>query len=178
MKRRTAIRNIVIIGAGAALLPACQETGKSAIVYKNLPLDAAQQDMLAELSETILPKTKDFIGAKDLKAHEFVLTMVNDCNSPENQATFMQGLKDFSAHFHKNSGEAFEKATQKQRIDYLKKLEENKDGKIPEISFYRSVKRYTVQAFTSSKEYMTDIRKYKLVPGSKFKGCVSVKAVV
>ena len=51
---------------------------------------------------------------------------------------------------------------------------EKKD--IPEdaLKFYGTVKRYTVQSFTSSKEYMTDIRKYEMVPGPDFKGCVPV----
>ena len=44
--------------------------------------------MLAELAETIIPKTKNFIGAKDLKAHEFLLTMVDDCMAPEDQKVF------------------------------------------------------------------------------------------
>ena len=52
-------------------------------------------------------------------------------------------------------------------------IENKKD--IPEdlLKFYGTVKRYTVQSFTSSKEYLTDIRKYKMVPGPDFKGCVT-----
>ena len=54
----------------------------------------------------------------------------------------------------------------------LKDIENKKD--IPEdaLIFYGTVKRYTVQSFTSSKEYMIDIRKYKMAPGPVFKGCV------
>ena len=32
--------------------------------------------MLAELTETIIPKTNNFIGAKDLKSHEFILQSI------------------------------------------------------------------------------------------------------
>jgi hypothetical protein len=40
------------------------------------------------------------------------------------------------------------------------------------LQFYKTTKRHTVQAFTTSKQYMTEVRHYKIVPGSNFKGCV------
>ena len=82
MNRRTAIRNVVIVSAGAGLLPACMQENKNSIPLKNISVSASYQDMLAELCESIIPKTKNFIGAKELKAHEFVLTMIDDCASP------------------------------------------------------------------------------------------------
>ena len=47
---------------------------------------------------------------------------------------------------------------------------------IPEnaLKFYGTVKRYTLQSFTSSEKYLLDIRKYKQTPGGDFKGCVPV----
>ena len=38
----------------------------------------------------------------------------------------------------------------------------------------RFKKLYACKALLSSKEFMTDIRKYKLVPGPIYKGCVPV----
>jgi hypothetical protein len=54
-------------------------------------------------------------------------------------------------------------------------LEKKKD--IPEevLFFYETSRKHVLQAFTTSKEYMTDVLKYKMVPGSNFKGCVPVK---
>ncbi len=51
--------------------------------------------MLAELAETILPKT-DTPGAKDLAAHLFALKMVDDCYTKTNQEKYMKGMKDLN----------------------------------------------------------------------------------
>ena len=147
---------------------------KSALALKNIPLTASQEKMLAALSEAIIPKTNNFIGASDLKAHEFVLTMVDDCTSPEDQQKFITGMKGFDKLSHDKSGQIFPSFTPEQKKSLLMALEAKKD--IPEDvqHFYGTVKRYTVQCFTGSKQYMTDIRKYKMVPGPGFKGCVKV----
>ena len=172
MNRRTALRNVVIISAGAGLIPSCMQESKSSIPLKNISVSASYQDMLAELAEAIIPKTKNFIGAKELKAHEFVLTMIDDCASPEDQKKFTDGLKAFDKLSHDKHGQLFTSYTTKQKQALLTDIENKKD--IPEdaMKFYGTVKRYTVQSFTSSKEYMIDIRKYKMVPGPVFKGCV------
>ena len=133
--------------------------------------------MLAELAEAILPRTNNFVGAKDIKSHEFILTMVDDCFKPEDQKKFTEGLKAFDKLSHDKFGQLFTGFTSKQKNELLTALEVKKD--IPEdaLAFYGTVKRYTVQAFTSSKIYMTDVRHYKIVPGSKFKGCVPVTKI-
>ena len=42
MKRRTAIRNVVIISAGAGLLPSCMQDSKSSIPLKNISVSASR----------------------------------------------------------------------------------------------------------------------------------------
>ena len=175
MNRRTAIRNVVIISAGAGLLPSCLHNDKVVFPLKNISVTGSQQEMLAELAEAIIPKTKDFAGAKDLKAHEFLLTMVDDCYKPVDQKEFTEGLKSFDKLSHDKFGQLFTGYTTEQKNELLTALEAKKD--IPEdvLKLYATVKRHTVQAFTSSKEYLTEVRHYKIVPGSNFKGCVPVK---
>ena len=177
MNRRTAIRNVVIISAGAGLLPSCLSDDKCAIPLKNISITGSQEKMLAELAESVIPKTANFIGAKDLKAHEFVLTMVDDCTGAEDQKQFTDGLKAFDKLSHDKFGQLFTSYTDEQKHSLLADIENKKDIPADVVKFYGTVKRYTVQSFTSSKEYMTDVRKYKMVPGPNFKGCVPVKAV-
>jgi hypothetical protein len=173
MNRRKAIRNVIIISAGAGLLPSCLQRDKVSIPLKNISISGSEQEMLADLAESIIPKTKNFIGANDIKAHEFVLTMVDDCFNPEDQQKFKEGLKAFDKLSHDKFGQLFTSYTPKQKHALLADIENKKE--IPEeaLHFYGTVKRYTVQSFTSSKEYLVDVRKYKLVPGGDFKGCVA-----
>lgn len=175
MNRRLAIRNAVFFSAGVALLPACLQNEQAVFPLKNISVSSSEQGMLAELAEAILPKTNSFIGAKDLKAHEFILTMVDDCFTPADQLKFTDGFKAFDKLSHDKLGELFTSYSAVQKKELLSALEAKKG--IPEdaLNFYSTVKNYTVQCFTSSKQYMNDIRKYKMVPGSNFKGCVPVK---
>jgi hypothetical protein len=174
MNRRTAIRHVVIISAGAAILPSCSQQDKATILLKNISLSGSQEAMLAELAETIIPKTRDFIGAMDLKAHEFVLIMIDDCTGPEEQKKFMAGMKEFENACRKKWNTSFVKCTLQQKTELLRQAEKKRDLPEGAIHFYRTVKGYTLQSFTSSKPYMMDVRKYQFVPGSNFKGCVPV----
>jgi Gluconate 2-dehydrogenase subunit 3 len=174
MNRRTAIRNVIIISAGAGLLPSCVGDDKSSIVLKNISITGSQEKMLAALTEAIIPKTKNFIGAGDLKAHEFLLTMIDDCTTPEEQKKFSYGLEAFDKLSHDRFGQLFTSYTAAQKKGLLQSIESKKDVPEDVLKFYGTVKRYTLQSFTSSKDYLTDIRKYKIIPGSNFKGCVPV----
>jgi Gluconate 2-dehydrogenase subunit 3 len=174
MNRRTAIRNVIIFSAGASLLPACLQEDKSIVVLKNISVTGSQEKLLAALVDAIIPKTKNFIGATDLKAHEFVLIMTDDCSSPEDQKKFTDGLKVFDKLSHDKFGQLFTSCTSAQKKSLLSDLEKNKEVSEDALNFYKTVKRYTLQSFTSSKEYMTEIKKYQMIPGPNFKGCVNV----
>ena len=177
MKRRTAIRNLVIISAGTAFLPGCNNSGIAAIPLKNIEVSNKEQNMLAQLCETIIPKTKNFIGAKDLKSHQFLLIMIDDCSSPEEQKIFVSGLQVFDKLSHDKFGQIFTACTADQKKSLLTAIENKKDVPADALQFYATVKRYTLQSFTTCKEYMVDIKKYKMIPGPNFKGCVQVKNV-
>ena len=174
MNRRTAIRNVAIISAGAALLPSCHGADKTSFPLKHLSITDSQGKMLAALSDTIIPTTHTFIGARDLKSHEFVLTMVDDCAGPEEQKKFTTGLQSFEELCKEKWDRAFENCTLQQRNDLVAAIELKKFVPEPAAEFYNTVKRYTLQSFSSSKDFLTDIRKYKLVPGPNFKGCVPI----
>ena len=174
MNRRTAIRQVVFISAGAVLLPSCMQEDKPTLALKNLSLTGADEQMLATLSDTIIPKTSSFIGASDLKAHEFVLTMIDDCSSPEDQQQFIKGMKSFEESCKKKFDHSFIKCTPAEKTTWLQMLESKKDVPEEAVAFYQMTKRYTVQNFTSSKDFMTIVRNYKMVPGNNFKGCVPV----
>jgi len=173
MKRRTAIRNVIFFSAGAALLPSCvQQDSKVSIALKNLLITGEQEKALAELSEFILPTTA-VPGAKQLASHQFVLMMVDDCYKKEEQEEFVKGLQGFNDFSKKITGESFEKADAVKRTALLKQIEAKEN--IPEEikAFYDAAKRLTIQSFTGSKYYLTEVRKYEMVP-SRFHGCFPV----
>lgn len=175
MKRKTAIRNILIISAGAVLLPGCKNSDRPKIFLKNISLSGSDEELLANMTRLIIPKTKDFIGAEDLKSHEFLLVMMDDCNGPENQKKFTDGMKSFKEGCKKKFDNSFIRCTDQQKKDFLKELDINKNQNDFAVEFYKTVKGYTVQSYTTSKEYMLQIEGYNMVPGSNYKGRVPVK---
>lgn len=177
MKRRTAIRNVILVSAGAALLYSCQD--KATTVLKHIPLTGSEEDLLAELTETILPKT-DFIGAKELQASNFVLVMADDCLGPDDQAKFSKGLKAFDEASKTKAGSKFVKLDQAKRNEFVAAVEADKEGK--EFGedvrwFYSAVKRGTIQAFTTSKQFLADVRNVTTLIPPKFQACVPVSNV-
>lgn len=172
MNRRSAIRHVVVISTGAILLPSCAGDDKPVMALKNISLTGSQEKMLTALCDMIIPKTGSMIGAADLRSHEFVLTMIDDCTSPEDQQKFSKGMSSFEDACKNKWDSSFAKLTARQKKEWLQQVEKRTGLPGEAITFYQMTKRYTVQSFTSSKEYMTTIRDYKMVPGNKYKGCV------
>src|SRR5258706_15442809 len=86
MDRRSSLRTLLIISAGTVLLPSClQDKEKSSsISLKNIKINGSDEELLSELSETIIPKTNT-PGAKDVSAQLFALMMIDDCYPPDDQ---------------------------------------------------------------------------------------------
>lgn len=172
MNRRTALKQVLIISAGAAIIPACMQDDKPTITLKKIRLSGKQEKLIAALSAAIIPSSKDFYGAAEIKAHEFAVMMVDDCEAPELQKAFEDGLNAFEMKVKNDYKDPFDKLPAEKKNDILAKLESKNFGDDNTTKFYSMMKNYTILAFTTSEKYMTDIRKYKMVPGSNFKGCV------
>src|SRR5436190_15052417 len=135
VNRRTLIKQFLAISAGAVLIPSCmQDKSKASILLKTIVIDGDQEKMLAELAETIIPKT-DTPGAKDISAHLFALQMIDDCYEKEDQQKFISGLKAFEEFSNKETGKSFVSSSAAERAALLTKLETNKDGK-DDLSYF------------------------------------------
>jgi len=174
MQRRTVIRNLVIISAGAGLLPSCFQPEEGSVVVKNISINSSELKLLKALTDTIIPETNNFTGAKSLRSYEFLLRMIDECTSPEGQKKFTEGLKAFDQLSHDKFGQLFTGYTAEQKQSLLSEIENKEHVSEEAVNFYKTVKHYTIQSFTSSKQYMVDIKKYTMVPGSNFKGCVKI----
>ena len=172
--RRVAIQQLLLIWAGAALLPSClHEEEKVSIPLKLIHIEPADEQLLAELTETILPKT-DTPGARDLSAHLFALKMVDVCYTKQNQEKYIRGMKDFESWVMKKTGKSFGDGSAAEKQSLVAELDQQKSANDGISFFYQSTKRLTIQAYTTCEFYLTKIRGYKMIPG-KFQGCVPLK---
>ena len=175
VNRRAAIKQFLIVSAGITFLTKCKGENKPSIALKNVDITGDDEILLAEVSEAIIPHT-DTPGAKDLSAHLFALKMLDDLYKKEDQQKFVSGLKEFGKFSNKKFDKAFAKCSTSEREAILNDLESRKKDDEDDLSFFYTMQKgLIIEAYTTSKVYLTKIHEYKLVPG-QYKGCVPVKA--
>jgi hypothetical protein len=171
--RRSAIKQLLFVSAGLAILPSClQKTTRSSMAIKNFSIDADQEKILAELTDTIIPPTST-PGAKSLGAPLFTVVMLDDCYTKDEQKRWVKGLKAFEDACKDMNGKGFVQCNTAQRDALVKSLEESKEDNALNY-FYRTTKRETIHAYTTSKYFLTNVDIYELVPG-RYKGAVPYK---
>ncbi|WP_276496646.1 gluconate 2-dehydrogenase subunit 3 family protein [Pontibacter litorisediminis] len=164
MDRRSVVKGLLIFAGGAAVLPSCVlEEGKASIPLRHLDVSAGQEELLAEVVETILPAT-DTPGAKDMGLHLFTLKMLDDCYGAEEQQAFMAGMDAFAELTKAQAGKRFTKCSPEQRRAVIATIN---GGEAPEevLTFYRILKNETIKGYLNSQLVMTTLRVYELVPG-------------
>jgi hypothetical protein len=191
MNRRIAIRNMALILGSVAVLPSClnDDRGKPVVQLKHLKLNADQENVVANVAETILPKTNT-PGAKELGINLFVFKMIDDCNPKKQQEAFVAGLDEFDAAVKKQYGHSFNDCSVQERTTFVNNIEQqnkknngkNTDDKKDEpaklVTFYNMVKGLTVFGYTTSQYFMTKQVVYELVPGRYNAYFPASKAVV
>ncbi len=171
--RRTLLKQAFLVTVGAALIPSCMhDKSKASVILKNITVDGDQEKMLAAVSETILPTT-DTPGASAIGAHLFVLKMVDDCFKKTDQEKFMAGMTAFEKQTRDKTGRSFMECDNGQKNNVIAELDKSK-SQDEQSYFYHTVKRLTVQAYTSSEFFLTKVHIYKMIPG-RFEGCVPLQ---
>ncbi len=171
ISRRIALKQLAIIGAGAALVSSClRNKNKNSKLFKKLNITEEQEKLMTSIAETLLPKSST-PGAVDVSASQFTAKMVDDCLSTSDQAKWMNGMNKFYELVSTKNSNPFSEWSAGDREKLLTDFEEKKiEGE--EINyFYKTVRRFSLQAYTSSEYFMTTVQNYKMLPG-KFKGCV------
>ena len=84
-------------------------------------------------------------------------------------------MTSFEKEAEKISGKSFLKQSAEERKMMLAEMEKRMDSKDDAIGFYKTIKRLTIQAYTSSQFFLSEVQVYELVPG-RYHGCVPVKA--
>lgn len=177
MDRRSALKQLAILGGGIILAPSCTfDSERLSVALDNLNIIPEQEKLLAQVVNTIIPAT-DIPGGKELKLHQFVLIMVDDCRGKEEQKSFVEGLKELNPLSDNNYGKSFSDCDAKQREDLIAGVlgdNEQEQSNVPAVQKFLSMtKRYAIQGFLTSEYIMTEVLPYKLVPGS-FDGCVKI----
>ena len=190
MNRRDAIGRVALIMGGAVIgadffLSGCKPNAATQV--SDL-FDTNHVAFLNEVADTILPTTSS-PGAKAANVGQFMAVMVRDCYTPQNQKTFLEGVKKLDDASQKQYSSKFMDLTPQQRTDLLVALDKeqkdftakrNKDMeadmlkhkgdakyKAPDMPnhYFRMMKELTLLGYFTSEIGATKALRYIAVPG-------------
>ena len=182
MNRREAIKRVSMMLGVAISSPIVVSILEGCNTKKELGwfpkfFDEDQAILVAELSETILPKT-DTPGAKDIGVDAFIDHMVRRIYTQEEQQTFLDGLVEVNKMSEDIGNELFINLEKNQQNQVVEKL----DQAVLEYDAYRSeegqpffsqLKELTLLGYFTSEEIIKNHLQYVPIP-TKFEGCTEV----
>ncbi len=165
VSRRAALKQFVILAAGAALLPSClHHSPKKIAGFDKVPIDEDQQALMAGIASVIIPDNGT-PGAKAGKADLFSLQMLNDCYHQEDRDKFLKGMEAFTAQVKNKYNKSFTECTPAEQTAIVTAAQANPDAKDDATYFYNTLKHLTIEAYTNSEYFLTKVQVYQLVPG-------------
>lgn len=210
MKRRDALKNTgLFVGLGlasgaitSAMFQSCNEAQNiGPEVWKPQFIPTELVDMVAEITETILPRTET-PGAKDVNVHQFLDAAWNLFYKTEEKAHIKKGLMAFDGECMSATGKSFMDLSGEERLAHLQSIEAEAKtksgdgfwGGIPEDEdnaekepirqepavtpvrlkpFWTYVKGNTLYAYFNSEEVGENVLTYDPVPGEPI-GCMDM----
>lgn len=122
----------------------------------------AQHTLIEELSETILPADSHSGGAKAAKVADFIEQTVRESTDDRQKAIWREGLRLLESMSQHYNGKSFVNASTEEKIAVLKVLSDNEQlTELPEVQFFRELKRLTVHGYYTSKIGIHDELKYQ-----------------
>lgn len=152
------------------------------------PFTAADVALLDEIAETILPATST-PGAKAAKVGPFMALMVNDTYHADDQRIFHDGLRALDAESRKANNVGFMKATARQRLALLERLDREAKGYMDAVEvaqqaktaaaakpthYFRMMKELALLGYFTSEIGCTQAQRYAESPG-RFDPCAPYK---
>jgi len=172
MKRREALRNIVVVSSGSMILSSCDF--ESFKVYDNLPFEKSQFRLIRDLQKLILPKTGEIVDIKE-DTLDYSLSVLNDCYDKEDIEKYLKGLMEFETHLKEKFNSNFAKLEDEQKWAMI-----SNNGEVgnPKASdewnyFLKTTKNLAVENFTQSQNFLVNQMEYEYMP-NRYIGCAQV----
>lgn len=156
------------------MIPSCDFSSDDILAaYENLKVTASQKKLLGEISNTIIP-AGEIKGALEIEVPDFILVMVNDCMTTENQSQFTAGLAAFPDYVKNTAGKQFDKLTTKEKEELILTGTKLEGEETKALTFFlNTTKRFTIQGYMASEYIQSEIMPYSLIPG-EYNGAVLI----
>jgi hypothetical protein len=181
MNRREYIKNtaatlgLTLAGVSISeIFISCQNDAK--LDWKPIFFTNNQAALIAEIAETILPKTQT-PGAKELAVPQFIDKMVFETMDEASQKDLLRGMEGFEKTVKENYDLDFLSLNYQQKTEFLNKLDKEKprsgmsmwginlEPDAPKPTFFKIIKSLTIFGFYTSEEIGRNVLSYDPVPG-------------
>jgi hypothetical protein len=137
---------------------------KTAAESKGAPraFTPAQHGLIEELSETIIPADSHSGGAKAAKVADYIEKSLRETTNEDDRWLWHEGLRLVDLMSKHYNGKSFVDAAPEERLAVLTVLSDNDEmTELPEVRFFRELKRLTTLGYYTSKIGIHDELEYK-----------------
>ncbi|MHA8065827.1 gluconate 2-dehydrogenase subunit 3 family protein [Aquirufa sp. ROCK2-A2] len=171
------------VGTISSLLSSCQEEAQFS--WKPVFFDNHQANTIAEIAETICPKTKT-PGAKEVGVPQFIDKMVKEVMNENEQKEFAEGIEELDELCEKQFGKKFMNCDKNDKEKILVQLDKESPHFAPNlwgielvekpepITFFRKVKSLVLMGYFTSEKIGKEVLVYDPVPG-RYLPCMPYK---
>ena len=170
MNRRNLLKNLGLGAASLVTIPTWAEGWNTASLPLTQALPVADEALLKELVDALIPKS-DTPGALELGVDQFIKAMVESQHTETDQQAFYSQLSETDALAQQKYNKKFAPLSAVEKNDLLQTMATSNNYSWKK--FFGLLKNYTIQGYTGSEWYMTNIAGYEYAPGYGH-GCVDV----
>lgn len=190
MNRRDLLKQSLMLGGVALSAPALMSILSGCSHRRDNPaplsLTTAQADTIAEIVDTILPRT-DTPGAKDVNVDGFIGQVIDRVMPPSEQMAIQGAIDAFNERAEERFGKTFTELSPAERQAMLEQEERDSGTYNPQIwggtigeqkpvGIYRQLKSLAIWGYFSAEYIGKNVLSYDLVPGEQ-KGCIPLDEV-
>ena len=182
MDRREALHRIAALMGGtlsaplvASVLNGCQAS-PSAEPWTPVTLSTEQSELVAHLSEMIIPET-DTPGARAAQVNRFIDLLLTDWYPVEGKQHFMAGLNDVNERAQRRFGASFLDCAEEEQTRLMTALAgESVSAGAGKKPFFSMMKEMTMIGYYTSEIGQNQELNHRIVPG-RYDGCVPLEEV-
>lgn len=167
MKRRDAVKGILLFSLGTGVLNSCTDKYQA---IKDLKLDHLiptndELDLVDIISKIVVP-LQSIPALADHTALPFILKMVDDIYPKEERDIFLSGYQNFDKKYQELNGKKFSKISLEEQTEVLRSFNDKTEGLDTGMQkFFDIIKGESLKYLTTSEYVQRKVNYYEMAPG-------------
>lgn len=175
MKRRDAVKGIILFSLGTGIIYSCTDKYKAIrqLGLNHFELKDKDLDLVDLLSSSIVP-LKTIPELANHTPLPLMFTMLDDVYEPEERILFTEGYQKFDEIVEVKENKKFTKMNMEEQSAFLSRLNSREEGLDERIqTVYDIIKKESLRYLKTSEYYQRKVNYYEMAPG-RFRGDVLI----